>query len=75
MDNYRDDTYGENIASVYDEWYDEYGDVTVTTLRELARGGRAPQPVKEHSSSPPSTCMLPAAFGRPVATYGMVTHP
>lgn len=41
MDNYRDDTYGERIAGVYDDWYDEYDDATVTTLRELAQGGRA----------------------------------
>ncbi len=41
MDNYREDTYGERIAGVYDDWYAEYDDDTVTTLRELAQGGRA----------------------------------
>jgi len=41
MDNYRDDTYGERIASMYDDWYDEYDEATLTTLRELAQGGRA----------------------------------
>ncbi|MCJ2533548.1 MAG: hypothetical protein LN411_06505, partial [Candidatus Thermoplasmatota archaeon] len=41
MDNYREDTYGERIACVYDDWYAEYDDATVTTLRELAQGGRA----------------------------------
>ena len=41
MDDYREDTYGERIAGVYDDWYAEYDDDTVTTLRELAQGGRA----------------------------------
>jgi len=41
MDNYRDDTYGERIAGVYDDWYDEYNEATLTTLHELAQGGRA----------------------------------
>ncbi len=41
MDNYRDDTYGERISGVYDDWYDEYDDATLSTLRELAQGGRA----------------------------------
>ena len=41
MDNYRDDTYGERIAGVYDAWYDEYDEATLATLRELAQGGRA----------------------------------
>ena len=41
MDSYREDTYGERIADVYDDWYAEYDDDTVTTLRELAQGGRA----------------------------------
>lgn len=41
MDTYKDDTYGERIAGVYDDWYAEYDDATLTTLRELARGGRA----------------------------------
>ncbi len=41
MDTYRDDTYGERIAGVYDAWYDEYDEATLATLRELAQGGRA----------------------------------
>lgn len=41
MDTYREDTYGEHIAGVYDDWYDEYDDATLATLRELAQGGRA----------------------------------
>jgi len=40
MENYRDDTYGERIAGVYDDWYDEYDEGTVTVLRDLAQGGR-----------------------------------
>ncbi|MFO7712185.1 MAG: methyltransferase domain-containing protein, partial [Dehalococcoidia bacterium] len=40
MDNYRDDTYGERIANVYDDWYDEYDGATLTTLSEIAQGGR-----------------------------------
>ncbi|MFP3898306.1 MAG: class I SAM-dependent DNA methyltransferase [Dehalococcoidia bacterium] len=41
MDNYREDTYGERIAGVYDAWYDEYDEATVAALLELAGGGRA----------------------------------
>ena len=41
MDNYGDDTYGERIASMYDDWYEEYDEATLTTLHELAQGGRA----------------------------------
>jgi len=41
MDDYRDDTYGERIAGVYDDWYDEYDEATLSTLLELAQGGRA----------------------------------
>jgi len=40
MDNYRDDTYGERIAVVYDNWYDEYDGATLTTLSEIAQAGR-----------------------------------
>jgi len=40
MDNYRDDTYGERIAGIYDDWYDEYDEATLTTLSELAHSGR-----------------------------------
>lgn len=39
MDDYRDDTYGERIANVYDDWYDEYDEATLTTLSEIAQGG------------------------------------
>ena len=41
MDNYGDDTYGERIASMYDDWYEEYDEATLTTLHELAQGARA----------------------------------
>ncbi|MBE0431188.1 MAG: class I SAM-dependent methyltransferase [Dehalococcoidia bacterium] len=41
MDNYREDTYGERIAGVYDDWYREYDDAAVAVLHELAQGGRA----------------------------------
>lgn len=41
MDDYRDDAYGERIADVYDDWYDEYDDATLAVLCELAQGGRA----------------------------------
>jgi SAM-dependent methyltransferase len=41
MDRYRAETYGEIIAGMYDEWYNEYDDVAIATLQELAQGGRA----------------------------------
>jgi SAM-dependent methyltransferase len=41
MDDYRNDTYGERIANVYDNWYDEYDEATLTTLSEIAQGGSA----------------------------------
>jgi SAM-dependent methyltransferase len=41
MEPYQEETYGERIAGVYDDWYGEYEDATVATLRELAEGGRA----------------------------------
>ena len=41
MDTCKEDTYGERIAGVYDDWYAEYDDATLATLRELAQGGRA----------------------------------
>ncbi len=41
MDNYREDTYGQRIAGVYDDWYAEYDDTTVAALRALAQDGRA----------------------------------
>lgn len=40
MDTYKEDSYGERVAGVYDDWYAEYDDNTLVTLRELAQGGR-----------------------------------
>jgi SAM-dependent methyltransferase len=41
METYQDETYGERIAGIYDEWYGEYDEATITTLQELAGTGRA----------------------------------
>jgi SAM-dependent methyltransferase len=41
METYKEDTYGERIAGIYDDWYAEVDGAAVTALRELARGGRA----------------------------------
>jgi SAM-dependent methyltransferase len=41
MQTYQADTYGEWIAGVYDEWYPQAGEAAITTLSELAHGGRA----------------------------------
>jgi SAM-dependent methyltransferase len=38
---YSDETYGERVAGVYDEWYSEYDPLAIDTLAELAQGGRA----------------------------------
>ncbi|MFA4987300.1 MAG: class I SAM-dependent methyltransferase [Candidatus Brocadiia bacterium] len=40
MSEYREDTYGEKIAHIYDEWYPTCDTVAVQTLCELARGGK-----------------------------------
>ena len=40
MNTYQTETYGERIADVYDDWYAGYDDSAVTTLHELAQGGR-----------------------------------
>lgn len=39
MENYSEETYGERIAGVYDQWYSEYDPAMVETLSELACGG------------------------------------
>jgi len=36
-----DETYGECVAGVYDEWYSEYDRDAIDALAELARNGRA----------------------------------
>ncbi len=41
MDNYQEETYGERIAGIYDEWYAGYDQATIDTLKEIAQGGRA----------------------------------
>jgi len=41
METYKEDTYGARIAGVYDDWYAEVDEAAVSTLRELAHGGRA----------------------------------
>lgn len=41
MKEYRDETYGERIAQVYDAWYEEVDAGTVELLAELANGGPA----------------------------------
>lgn len=41
MDNYSDETYGETIAGIYDEWYSDFDPLAIQTLAELANGGMA----------------------------------
>ena len=41
MNNYSESTYGEHIAKVYDLWYTEFDQSTISTLVELSKGGRA----------------------------------
>jgi SAM-dependent methyltransferase len=39
--DYDASTYGERIASIYDQWYGSFDEASIITLAELARGGRA----------------------------------
>jgi SAM-dependent methyltransferase len=41
MNPYSNETYGEHVAGVYDEWYAEYDSHAIEALADLARGGRA----------------------------------
>ena len=41
MNFYADETYGERVAGVYDEWYSEYDQHAIDVLAELAGSGRA----------------------------------
>lgn len=41
MNFYSDETYGEHVAGVYDEWYADYDSHAIDALAELAGGGRA----------------------------------
>ena len=41
MNFYASETYGERVAGVYDEWYSEYDQDSISLLAELAAGGNA----------------------------------
>jgi SAM-dependent methyltransferase len=41
MNFYSDESYGEHVAGVYDDWYSDYDPHAIDALAELARGGRA----------------------------------
>ncbi len=41
MDDYSEETYGERIADVYDQWYSEFDPSAIQTLPELAQGERS----------------------------------
>lgn len=41
MNSYSDETYGEMVAGVYDEWYADYDPHAIDALADLAQGGRA----------------------------------
>lgn len=41
MNFYSDETYGERVAGVYDDWYTDYDSHAIDALADLARGGRA----------------------------------
>jgi SAM-dependent methyltransferase len=41
MNFYSDETYGERVAGVYDEWYSDYDPHAIDVLAELAGAGRA----------------------------------
>ncbi|HJZ80659.1 MAG TPA: class I SAM-dependent methyltransferase [Pyrinomonadaceae bacterium] len=41
MKPYTAETYGEHVAAVYDEWYQDYDAAAITALAELAGDGRA----------------------------------
>ena len=41
MNFYTDETYGERVAGVYDEWYPDYDPLAIDALAELAQGRRA----------------------------------
>jgi SAM-dependent methyltransferase len=38
MSDYSEETYGEHIAGVYDEWYNEFDPASIKVLKELAHG-------------------------------------
>ena len=41
MNSYSDETYGEHVAGVYDDWYTDFDPNAIERLAELAHGGRA----------------------------------
>ena len=41
MNFYSDETYGERVAGVYDEWYSDYDPLAIDVLAELAHNGKA----------------------------------
>jgi SAM-dependent methyltransferase len=41
MNDYSEETYGERIAGVYDQWYSKFDPSAILTLAELAHGGVA----------------------------------
>jgi len=41
MDNYSEETYGERVAAIYDDWFPESDPDAITFLAELAQGGKA----------------------------------
>src|SRR5215510_3614224 len=41
MNFYSEETYGEHVAGVYDDWYADYDPHAIDTLSDLAHGGRA----------------------------------
>jgi SAM-dependent methyltransferase len=41
MEEYSEETYGERIAEVYDQWYSEFDPAIIPRLLELAQGGEA----------------------------------
>jgi SAM-dependent methyltransferase len=41
MNFYSQETYGEHVAGVYDDWYADYDPHAIDALAELAHGGRA----------------------------------
>ena len=41
MNFYADETYGERVASVYDDWFSQYDQHAIDVLAELAGNGRA----------------------------------
>ena len=41
MNSYTNETYGERMAGIYDEWFPDYDSQAIDTLADLARGGKA----------------------------------